>query len=322
MKPLMRYMTLLLIVVLTGCLEEVEVIDPETLSEWKNYTTSDGLAGNRINAITIDGEGRIWIGTDQGVSVYDGDDFTNYTTSDGLSNNMVNDVVEFDEDVMVFGTDLGLTILDHGQWYWVTNFSGTEFAVLSLGVDADGIGWIGTDVFGLLFIENDEFYQIWDDNCYDCNFIQTIYKGPDDTMYFGTSGGLKILSGSSFLRYDTNSGLPDNYVQSIYMDSYEKLWVGTYNGLCSRESGLSFDEESLFNSAPQNWAFTINQDKDGKIWFSSIGNGLMYYDGTVVRTLPESLDDERVSTISSFLDPDGNLWFGTFEGGLWRYRPN
>ncbi len=297
------------------------MINPETLIEWENYTTSDGLAGNRINAITIDEENQLWIGTDQGVSVFDGDDFTNFNTTDGLSNNMVNAIVEFEEDVMVFGTDLGLTILDHGEWFQVTNLNGTDFAVLSLAVDENGVGWIGTDIFGLLFIEDDQFFQVWDDGCYDCNFVNTIYRGRDDTMYFGTSGGLKVLNGSSFLLYNTDSGLPDNYVQSIFEDEFGKLWVGTFDGLCSRDSGFDFEEESLYNSAPQNWTYTIHNDRNGKLWFSSIGNGLMYYDGTVIRTLAESLDDERVSTISSYIDSSGNLWLGTFEGGLWKYAP-
>ncbi len=39
---------------------------------WHNYTTDEGLSGNRINAIDEDIAGNIWIATNAGISVFDG----------------------------------------------------------------------------------------------------------------------------------------------------------------------------------------------------------------------------------------------------------
>lgn len=330
MTSYVRYMALLLMAIFSGCLEEAEVTPPDAEEEWINFTTSDGLAGNRINVIISDSKGNLWIGTDGGVSMYDGTTFTNYSESNGLSDNFVSDIVEFEEDVMVFGTDRGLTIRDHGSWGYVTYLNNTEFSVTSMEVDAAGFGWFGTDVFGLLITDgNNNFWQEWDSQCSDCNYINTIYKGNDQKMYFGTGGGVRVLdgtsfnlNGNSFSHLGTSDGLTDNYIQSIFQDSYGTLWVGTYDGLCTQTDNQNFHEKGMYNSAPQNWTYTINQDKDGVLWFSSIGNGLVFFDGAVTRTLPESLNDKRISTISSHKDALGNLWLGTFEGGLWKYTPN
>ncbi len=320
MKQQMRYTILTLMSVFAGCLPEVETIDPSTIVEWENYTSSDGLAGNRINSISSDSKGNLWLGTNNGASNYDGTNFTNYKRTDGLVNNFVTSIVEFEPDVTYFGTDGGLSILDHGSWSSISSIQGIPFGVLSMGIDSDGFIWFGTDVFGLLLTDGESLFQLWDDKCSECNEVNYIYRDAGNTMWFGTSGGLKALSGNSITFYTTSDGLPDNHIQSVYEDNWGTLWVGTFNGLCRRISS-GFEIEGLYNSAGQNWTYTINQDMKRDIWFGSIGNGLIYFNGSSMRTNPESLLDERISTISSFKDKDGALWFGTFEGGLWKYIP-
>jgi ligand-binding sensor domain-containing protein len=39
---------------------------------WTNFTTRDGLAGNVVYAIAQDPTGRLWFGTNHGLSTYDG----------------------------------------------------------------------------------------------------------------------------------------------------------------------------------------------------------------------------------------------------------
>ena len=59
-----------------------------------SYSVKDGLISNSINSICQDSRGYIWIGTSDGISVFDGRLFTNYTTNDGLANNYVSDILE------------------------------------------------------------------------------------------------------------------------------------------------------------------------------------------------------------------------------------
>jgi ligand-binding sensor domain-containing protein len=58
-----------------------------------NYTTDNGLCGNRINSIIQDKNGKIWIGTRSGVSCYDGKSFTNFTIK-GLPFTNVHSIME------------------------------------------------------------------------------------------------------------------------------------------------------------------------------------------------------------------------------------
>src|SRR6201991_238063 len=51
---------------------------------YTHYDITDGLAGSTVYCITQDKEGFIWVGTETGVSRFDGTNFHNYTTIDGL----------------------------------------------------------------------------------------------------------------------------------------------------------------------------------------------------------------------------------------------
>ena len=51
---------------------------------YTHYDISDGLAGSTVYCITQDKDGFIWVGTETGVSRFDGTHFRNYTTIDGL----------------------------------------------------------------------------------------------------------------------------------------------------------------------------------------------------------------------------------------------
>src|SRR5882757_10546627 len=51
---------------------------------YTHYDIGEGLAGSTVYCITQDKEGFIWIGTETGVSRFDGTHFRSFTTAEGL----------------------------------------------------------------------------------------------------------------------------------------------------------------------------------------------------------------------------------------------
>ncbi|HEV3327513.1 MAG TPA: two-component regulator propeller domain-containing protein, partial [Puia sp.] len=51
---------------------------------YTHYDITEGLAGTTAYCITQDADGFIWVGTETGVSRFDGTHFRNFTTADGL----------------------------------------------------------------------------------------------------------------------------------------------------------------------------------------------------------------------------------------------
>src|SRR5215212_6616648 len=56
----------------------------------KTYTAADGLPRDRIYNIVADPRGFLWFCTNDGLSRFDGYEFTNYSTANGLPHRIVN----------------------------------------------------------------------------------------------------------------------------------------------------------------------------------------------------------------------------------------
>jgi len=65
----------------------------------------------------------------------------------------------------------------------------------------------------------------------------------------------------------------------------------------------------------------VLQDHEGFIWFSSLGHGLLRYDGYELKKYPKSQEVLSGSMVSSIvMDKTGILWIATFNNGLTSYN--
>jgi len=84
------------------------------MTKWTAYTTENGLVNNFVQAIAMDSQGKLWVGTKGGVSVFDGSDWISYNIKDGLvSNNILCIVCDRTGDVYI-GTDNGFMVYNNG----------------------------------------------------------------------------------------------------------------------------------------------------------------------------------------------------------------
>ncbi|WP_431216024.1 ligand-binding sensor domain-containing protein [Puia sp. P3] len=70
-----------------ACISLMLVLSPVLAQEeysYEHYDIADGLAGSTVYCITQDRDGFIWMGTETGVSRFDGTHFRSFTTKDGL----------------------------------------------------------------------------------------------------------------------------------------------------------------------------------------------------------------------------------------------
>src|ERR1700732_1553573 len=74
----------------------------------KTYTVADGLAHNAINKIVRDSRGFLWFCTADGLSRFDGYEFTNYSTNEGLPHPYVSDLLETRKGKYGIATNGGL----------------------------------------------------------------------------------------------------------------------------------------------------------------------------------------------------------------------
>lgn len=69
---------------------------------------------------------------------------------------------------------------------------------------------------------------------------------------------------------------------------------------------------------PDPYVYTLTEDSAGFLWVST-GKGLVTFDGQFFGKPPRPLPAEEIAYASA-LQANGDLWFGTFSGKLFRYR--
>ena len=61
---------------------------------FRNFNLEDGLPQNSVYNIFQDDKGYIWLGTQGGVAIFDGIEFTDYNQKDGIAGNHVTKICQ------------------------------------------------------------------------------------------------------------------------------------------------------------------------------------------------------------------------------------
>ena len=123
-----------------------------------------------------------------------------------------------------------------------------------------------------------------------------------------------------YLKNDMNpTSLPDNALQRVFVDDRDAVWIGTY------KNGVAYFSPSSkrFSTIGLGDICCVSQDAQGNLWCGTNDNGIVNYNpvtGQSVRygrAQTHLLSDVVVCSVAM---SDGTLYFGTFNGGLARYR--
>jgi len=119
--------------------------------------------------------------------------------------------------------------------------------------------------------------------------------------------------------------LPSDHLICLFEDSKGNLWVGTGYGVSRYDDASDTfikggqDSTSYLNTIS---TFAIHEDSESRIWICGWNNGVTRLDTSLQSYVVYWHDPDDPSTISSNLvlsvaeQRNGNLWFGTWGGGL------
>lgn len=100
---------------------------------------------------------------------------------------------------------------------------------------------------------------------------------------------------------------PHNISRNLLEDKDGNIWVAAFDGV------FRYDGTSLVNMThdiTSDRFFSATADRNGNLWFGSIGAGIYRYDGSSFQNF--TVDDGLVSNevVSIYEDSDGRMWFG------------
>ncbi|MFO7444893.1 MAG: two-component regulator propeller domain-containing protein [Ignavibacteriaceae bacterium] len=285
------------------------------------YSTSSILNNKNILTLFEDSSGLVWIGSaEDGAAKYDRErmKFRHYKhdphNENSLSHNTVRSIYQEDEKTLWIGTLGGglnkLNLLTNKFTHYQNKpgelYSLSDNSVSAIWKDSYGFLWVGTWNSGLNRTvlpyhssSNLKFLRYSDitpsSQRTSSHIVQAIFEDSNRNLWVGTGTGLNLLDrkNNRFINFTNNpnnlNSISSNLIQScILEDKNGNLWIGTWEGLNKLSSS---DKNKLPADTSINFIhYTFKPDNE------------------------YSLSDNRV--ISAFEDKDGNLWFGTYGGGL------
>ena len=253
---------------------------------FEKYGVEQGLGSSKVYSVIQDRNDWIWLGTESGVSRFNGLKFENFSARNGLAGGGVYSIAEDSTGRIWFGhLNGGLSVYDNGK------FSKLKFDSINVTGDITSIRqlkgkfWIATMSNGV---------------------ILTDFPAKGDSVIKGKS-------------YSGREGLSDQ-VSNICIDNNKDLFCITppagirkYNR--SKDSFETYLPQGLtkyFN------VIAMYQDKKGNYWYGTFNGGLYKYDVDSGRMRIFDVRDGLAKNMISYITEDyqGNIWVGTFGGGI------
>ncbi len=286
---------------------------------YTTYTTKDGLPSDLITEIFQDKKGYIWIGTNNGLCVYNGVEFKTFTTLDGLSNNWITSITE---DKNEPGT-LWLGTIAGG----VNKFKDGKFQIYSLGdntnsnnvgnlvVDKKGIVWF-TSYLGFYKIQNNKIEKVKNSSAPVKPAWAAVDKNgnawfaEDNIIYFHDTF-------SDLWRKEYFKSIQQDKIESFYLDDENNIIAGTANrNILKIKNGKVLVKEKCRYGVP----YTVCSDSNGSVIVRSNDIFIKISENNLGEqyTLPLPKNEEMPPEVTSpfYFDVEGNFWIGTWNKGL------
>jgi ligand-binding sensor domain-containing protein len=330
--------------VITATIGNVKATSTVTVSKWAFYNTANsGLASDNVYAIAIDAQGNKWLGTDNGVSEFDGTHWTTYNTANsGLAENWVRVIaIDAQGNKWFVVTDMHYSngvVSEFDGTHWTTyNNTNTGLAsnsIVSMAIDTRGNKWFGTINDGYVLGDgvtlkfdgaNWTKYPRTDLNPGQFVNVKVISVDPKGNVWFGLEDSPTVwkFDGANWTTYNT---YPE-YGFSVFAmapDKQGNMWIGfSQDGSAIAEfdgtTWTGYFHNFTASSVVPNLGIGVEAiaiDVQNNKWFGTDAAGIVEFDGTNWTTYNSNNSGVPVNYINAIaIDAQGNKWFGV-EGGL------
>jgi ligand-binding sensor domain-containing protein len=290
---------------------------------FQNYTVNPTNADaneNRVRVIAEREDGTLFVGTDAGTFIFDGEQFIPQAYNIDLRPHVV------------FKDSRNLTWITSGQSVCVLRDELSAQCIIAedielkwittLTEDSDGTIWIGSEN-GLRMIKNIDSAL----NTFIIEkppphlgflagkWIRSLFVDRDRYLWIGTGGfGLfNVSTDGSITHYTTRNGLAGNQILSIYQDREGNLWFATTTGV-SKLVSKQFTNYTILDDLPEPLVQCILEDNNGNIWIGTrLGLCMLRQNSIDLFTIADGLKSNYL--LDLYKDTDGTVWAGT-EGGV------
>lgn len=309
---------------------------------FKNLSTDNGLICTQVHALLQDKKGFLWIGTTDGLNKYDGFNFRKFVP-DKLNPFSIQtyNISNLYEDrnglIWIYFSSGELSCYDPVSDKF-DNFSIQklkkllpEFSKTTCFYEGtDNLTFIGTNGGLLIYDHADKHLSVSGGNksFVSSSNIKNITKDNQNNIWIATSDGFSRYNVRT--RKITDYTLNNSTISYLYIDTQDKIWLGTTNaGLFKLNQNSSGIFTYLNIPVIGKNIYQIIEGRKGELWVScNKGVSLYHCKGNSI-TLTESFfnskkyyyNSNELFNISMLKDKSDNIWFGDLkiENGLYYY---
>jgi ligand-binding sensor domain-containing protein len=286
---------------------------------WNLTGFEDGINDCRINTMTLDNDGNIWLGTyNDGVAKISNQEVFIYNESNGMAGRNIQTLAVDESNRIWAGCNNGsVSIIDNGL---VTSHSDVHLMDDNIVTLCHSEGKIyASTARSIMIFENDSI----DFLVFECPHWQF------NTIAADWNGNIWLASDNNNLIYIFSDDEAwtvevvqenierENIIKIAFSDEIGSVGVATEgNGLFVKKDGAWTQvSSSQFPNMQSDFIYDFAYDHANNIWFIT-DNGAYYYDGasvTAIRT-NNGLESNDLNCVA--IDNDNNVWFGYYNSSL------
>lgn len=278
------------------------------------WSLQEGLPQISVNAITQDGLGYLWVGTQTGLARFDGVRFSAYdpTNTAQLPGAWIRSLLSDADGAIWIGTYQGLARHDESGFQNIPASDPQRFPaldILALTRAADGSVLAATNE-GAFRVQSGVLVPILQQP-----FATRAILARDDELWIGGIGKVIHLADDV-----TEMPLPEaanNAAVTSMVEVQGRIWLGTSRGLFYRAADhwRKIEVPAAMDAVP---ITALLADRAGNLWVASDAGLARIREERVVEWIGPSSPGYVKSIISLYEDREDNLWLGSQSQGLLR----
>ncbi|HEV2455553.1 MAG TPA: two-component regulator propeller domain-containing protein, partial [Verrucomicrobiae bacterium] len=263
-------------------------------------------------AFAEDNEGRIWIGTDSGLAIWQEGQLIPFKLAEEFKGKAITALYEDRGGNMWVGAT-GAGVFEYYNGAFVPLEDSATRELLQdphcILVDKAGRVWVGAGDDFVLCRDGNQWRPYRIPRHLARSYVSSLAEQPDGTVWAGsTSEGLFEFKDRNMTAVNAGSGLSDNSVESLLADRDGNLWAGTDSGLnLLRQRDLfAFDQRQGLGYGAVDGLAEIAPDQ---VWVGKSGDGVYEWDGQSFSHV--------MSADLSVVGPQINVLLESKKGGCW-----
>lgn len=299
------------------------------VNNFKKWSVINGLAQSNVYAITQDYQGYLWVGTEGGVSVFNGKTFNNYSLKDGLCGNTIRCFLNDTSHNIWIGSENGVTVYDGKTFTSITakqGFAGNNATAI---IQHKEKIIVSTDDGGINIITplSDKKFNIEhitaNEGLADAAIMSMLVDNKQNIWVATFGEGLSVVrfkNGKSEIKNIKGiSKLPSNTIFSLNKLSNGHIIAGTEDA-----GAFTFNPEDFLNDNykcqkinSSNIIYSTLVTKSNELWLGSLDDGVYTLDAKNNLShfsVNEGLYGKMITAL--YEDNEGKIWLGTEGEGL------